>query len=58
MNEFKKDIMFWQGFDMAIDMIYNILDAHEKEALFTVHKFINELKEEIEEEVERYKNDD
>lgn len=51
------DKTFSDGFDACLDMVFTILDKHEEKALFSVYKFINELKRELENEAELYKKD-
>lgn len=48
---------YQNGFDFAIFVVMNILSSHEDKALFSVHKFINEVKKEIEQEAKLIRND-
>lgn len=49
-KEWRKDIMFWEGFDAEIDLVMNVFDnSPEKES--------EGLKDEIEYGVEIYKKD-
>jgi hypothetical protein len=48
---------FIDGFDACLDMVFTTLDKHEEKALFSVYKFINELKDELEYEAELYRKD-
>lgn len=51
-EEFRKDIMFWQGFDMAIDLVMKVFDESPDD------QFAIFIKESINEEIERYKKDE
>jgi hypothetical protein len=60
MSECKKgDIIFWEGFDAAIEMVLNSLDSQDSNiiAKFSVWDFIEDFKAHIIEEAELHKKD-
>lgn len=53
------DIIFWEGFDSAINMVMNSLDNYDSNELakLSVWDFIEQLKEDLIEEADLYKAD-
>lgn len=55
----KTDVMCWQSFDAAIEMVFNSLNKYDSAQLdkFTVCGFIDQFTDDLLEEVELYKKD-
>lgn len=54
------DIIFWEGFDAAINMVINMVDMYDSNELarLSVFDFVEKIKEDIIEEAERCKKDE
>lgn len=55
----KEKVIFWEGFDSAVDMAINLLDTYDSNELapLSVFDFVEKFKDDLLNECELYKKD-